>query len=91
MSGLSLPFKEAYGKAGPLREAPYGEGRSLWEGPPYGEGRSLREGSPYGQSLTGMAPFTKKDGLWETTGTDFTRIEREFPLVRRRPKKAVFS
>ena len=28
-----LPFKEAYGKAGPLREAPYGEGRSLREGP----------------------------------------------------------
>ena len=86
-----LPFKEAYGKAGPLREAPYGEGRSLREGPPYGEGRSLREGPPYGESLTGMAPFTKKDGLWEATGKDFTKIGREFPLVRCRPKKAVFS
>ena len=32
--------------------------------PPYREGRSLREGPPYGESLTGMAPFTKKDGLW---------------------------
>ena len=49
-----LPFKEAYGKAGPLREAPYGEGRSLqakddeeaygpYEGKiPYGE-EPLRE------------------------------------------------
>ena len=86
MSGLSLPFEEAYGKAGPLREAPYGEGRSLREGPgPYGKGPLT------GESLTGMVSFTKKDGLWETTGTDFTRIGREFPLVRRRPKMAVFS
>ena len=62
MSGLSLPFKEAYGKAGPLREAPYGEGRSLREGPPYGEGRSLREGPVLtGGSLTRTVPFTKKD------------------------------
>ena len=60
-----LPFKEAYGKAGPLREAPYGEGRSLREGPPYGEGRSLREGPPYGESLTGMAPFTKLMGSYQ--------------------------
>ena len=55
-----LPFKEAYGKAGPLREAPYGEGRSLREGP-------------------------------VLTGESLTRIGREFPLVCRRPKKAVFS
>ena len=72
--------EKAYGKAGPLREAPDGEGRSLREGPVL-----------TGESLTGMAPFTKKDGLWEATGRDFTRIGREFPLVCRRPKKAVFS
>ena len=45
-----LPFKEAYGKAGPLREAPYGEGRSLREGPVL-----------TGGSLTRTVPFTKKD------------------------------
>ena len=67
-------------KAEPLREAPYGEGRSLREG------RVLT-----GESLTGMAPFTKKDGLWEAMGRDFTRIGREFALVRRKPKTAVFS
>ena len=82
---LTGPFTEkddekAYGKAGPLREAPDREGRSLREGPVL-----------TGESLTGMAPFTKKDGLWEATGRDFTRIGREFPLVCRRPKKAVFS
>ena len=53
--------EEAYGKAGALREAPYGEERSSREGPvltgratgrqgPYEEGRSLREGPvPYGK------------------------------------------
>ena len=42
--------EEAYGKAGPLREGPYEEGRSLREGPvPYG-----RAGVPYGS-------FTEKD------------------------------
>ena len=45
-----LPFKEAYGKAGPLRETPYAKGRSLREGPVL-----------TGGSLTGMIPFTKKD------------------------------
>ena len=45
-----LPFKEAYGKAGPLQQAPYGEGRSLREGPVL-----------TGGSLTGMAPFPKKN------------------------------
>ena len=60
-----LPFKEAYGKVGPLREAPYGEvppftkkydeeaygkAEPLREAP-YGEGRSLREGP----ILTGRA------------------------------------
>ena len=85
------PLRRLTGRLGPYgkpltgRDGPYGKG------PPYGEGRSLQEGPPYGESLTGMAPFTKKDGLWEATGRDFTRIRREFPLVRRRPKKAVFS
>ena len=36
--------EEAYGKAEPLREAPYGEGRSLREGPVLTE----RAGVPYG-------------------------------------------
>ena len=84
------PLRRLTGRLGPYgkpltgRDGPYGKGN-------YGEGRSLREGPPYGESLTGMAPFTKKDGLWEATGRDFTRIGRELPLVRRRPKKAVFS
>ena len=55
-----LPFKEAYGKAGPLREAPYGEGRSLQEGPVL-----------TGESLTGMAPFTKKGRLMGSYGERF--------------------
>ena len=44
-----LPFKEAYEKAGPLWEAPYGEGRSLREGP-------VLTGSP----LQGWLPLQKK-------------------------------
>ena len=55
-----LPFMEAYGKAGPLREAPYGEGRSLQEGPVL-----------TGESLTGMAPFTKKGRLMGSYGERF--------------------
>ena len=39
--------EEAYGKAGPLREAPYGEERSLREGP----------------VLTGLGPFIEKNDL----------------------------
>ena len=36
-------------------------------------------------------PYELQESLREATGRDFTRIGREFPLVRRRPKKVVFS
>ena len=89
------PYGEAsYGKAGPLQEAPYEEGRSLREGPvltgaltgrpPYGK-------APYGEASYEKAPYELQESLQEATGRDFTRIGREFPLVCRRPKKAVFS
>ena len=83
-------YRKTYGKAGPLREAPYEEGRSLREGPvltgaltgrpPYGK-------APYGEASYKKAPYE----LQESLQRDFTRIGREFPLVCRRPKKAVFS
>ena len=37
------------------------------------------------------APYELQEGLREATGRDFTRIGREFPLVRHGPKKVVFS
>ena len=40
-------YRKAYGKAGPLREAPYKEERSLREGP----------------VLTGLGPFIDKNDL----------------------------
>ena len=77
-----VPYGEAsYEKAGPLQEAPYEEGRSLREG--RGPVRVLhREGRRRG---------LREGPLREALGRDFTRIGREFPLVCRRPKKAVFS
>ena len=36
------------------------------------------------------APYELQESLREATGRDFTRIGREFPLVRHRPKKVVF-
>ena len=52
--------------------------------PPYGT-------APYGEASYEKAPYELQESLRETTGRDFTRIGREFPLVRRRPKKVVFS
>ena len=52
--------------------------------PPYGK-------APYGEASYGKAPYELQESLREATGRDFTRIGREFPLVCRRPKKAVFS
>ena len=46
--------------------------------PPYGK-------APYGEASSG------KESLREATGSDFTRIGREFLLLCRRPKKADFS
>ena len=43
---------------------------------------------PYGKPPYGEASYGRH---LEATGRDFTRIGREFPLVRRRSKKAVFS
>ena len=47
--------------------------------------------APYGEASYEKAPYELQEGLREATGRDFTRIGREFPLVRRRPKRAVFS
>ena len=79
-------YRKIYGKA-------YEEGRSLREGPvltgaltgrpPYGK-------APYGEASYEKAPYELQESLQEATGRDFTRIGREFPLVCRRPKKAVF-
>ena len=52
--------------------------------PPYGK-------APYGEASYEKAPYELQESLREATGRDFTRIGREFPLVCRRPKKAVFS
>ena len=52
ITGNTFNYRKAYGKAGPLQEAPYQKGRSLREGPvPYGKGRGPlrvlhREGQP---------------------------------------------
>ena len=53
-------------------------------GPPYGK-------APYGEASYEKAPYELQESLREATGRAFTRIGREFPLVRRRPKKVVFS
>ena len=49
------------------------------------------EKAPYREASYEKAPYELQESLREATGRDFTRIGREFPLVRRRPKKAVFS
>ena len=88
------PYGEAsYGKAGPLQEAPYEEGRA---GVPYGsftekEDEEAYGKAPYGEASYEKAPYELQESLREIMGRDFTRIGREFPLVCRRPKKAVFS
>ena len=43
--------------------------------------------APYGEASYEKAPHELQESLREGTGRDFTRIGREFPLVRRRPKK----
>ena len=50
LTGDTFNYRKAYGKAGPLRETPYEEGRSLREGPVIIAG-----------SFTGLGPFTEKD------------------------------
>ena len=50
--------------------------------PPYGK-------APYGEASYEKAPYELQESLRETTGRDFTRVGREFPLVCRRPKKVV--
>ena len=47
--------------------------------------------APYGEASYEKAPYELQESLWEAMGRDFTRIGREFPLVRRKPKKVVFS
>ena len=64
------------GRAGPYR-SPYGQ--------------TARKKAPYGEASYEKAPYELQESLQEATGRDFTRIGREFPLVCRRPKKAVFS
>ena len=94
---MGSPYGEAsYGKAGPLQEAPYEEGRSLRAGVPYGsftekDDEEAYGKAPYGEASYEKAPYELQESLREAMGRDFTRIGREFPLVCRRPKKAVFS
>ena len=76
-----LPFKGPFSLTGALT------GRLLTGRlgrPPYGK-------APYGEASYEKAPYELQESLQEATGRDFTRIGREFPLVCRRPKKAVFS
>ena len=58
-----LPFKEAYEKAGPLREAPYGEGRSLREGP--GRGALRVPSQKDDEEAYGEAPYGEGRSLRE--------------------------
>ena len=78
-----LPFKGPFPLTGALTgRPPYGKA-------PYGEASYGKV--PYGEASYGKAPYELQDSLREATGRDFTRIGREFPLVCRKPKKAVFS
>ena len=83
-----LPFKEAYGKAGPLREAPYGEGRSLL---PYGEGRSLREGPVLtGSPLQGWLPLQKRTAYGKLLGEILPELGGNFRLCAVDQKRPFF-
>ena len=77
------PLRDLSPLQGPLR-ADRLTGRFLTGRPPYGK-------APYGEASYEKAPHELQESLREATGRDFTRIGREFPLVRRRPKKVVFS
>ena len=85
-----LPFKEAYGKAGPLREAPYGEGRSLREGPPYGEGRSLRKGPLTGSPFRGWLPLQKRTAYGKLRGKILPELGGNFRLCAVDQKRPFF-
>ena len=86
-----LPFQEAYGKAGPLREAPYGEGRSLREGPPYREGRSLREGLVLtGSPLQGWLPLQKRTAYGKLLGEILPELGGNFRLCAVDQKRPFF-
>ena len=76
------PLRDLSPLQGPLR-ADRLTGRFLTGRPPYGK-------APYGEASYEKAPHELQESLREATGRDFTRIGREFPLVRRRPKKVVF-
>ena len=76
-------LRDLFPLQGPLR-ADRLTGRFLTGRPPYGK-------APYGEASYEKAPHELQESLREATGRDFTRIGREFPLVRRRPKKVVFS
>ena len=76
LTGDTFNYRKAYGKAGPLREAPYEEGRSLREGPvglregraltgsPLRGGTGLREGRPLRE-----APHGEERSLREGPGS----------------------
>ena len=73
------PLRDLSPLQGPLR-ADRLTGTFLTGRPPYGK-------APYGEASYEKAPYELQESLREATGRDFTRIGREFPLVRRRPKK----
>ena len=88
------PYGEAsYGKAGPLQEAPYEEGRSLREGPGPSQRRKMERltGRPLTGRLLTRRPLTNYRKLTGSYGEGFYQNWREFLLMCRRPKKAVFS
>ena len=85
---LFCPLRRLTGRLGP-----YGKPLTGRDGP-YGKGPLTERDGPYGKGpLTGspLQGWLKKRTAYGATGRDFTRIGQEFPLVRRIPKKAVFS
>ena len=86
LTGDTFNYRKAYGK---LRrdllpfKGPFPLTGALTGRPPDGK-------APYGEASYEKAPYELQESLRETTGRDFTRIGREFPLVCRRPKKVVF-
>ena len=94
LTGRPLYGEASYGKAGPLQEAPYEEGRSLREGPGPSQRRKMERltGRPLTGRLLTRRPLTNyRKAYGKLRGETLPELGREFPLVCRRPKKAVFS
>ena len=85
-----LPFKEAYGKAGPLREVlagrdgPYGKGPLTERDGPYGKGPLT--GSP----LRGWLPLQKRTAYGKLRGEFLSELGRNFRLCAVDQKRPFF-